>query len=235
MLTKKEFIMKFGGLQKTTLLDYPGRLACTVFTNGCNFKCPFCHNSSLALGTAKPITEEKILSFLKKRRGILDGICITGGEPLIHDDIIDFIEAVHELGYSVKLDTNGSYPDRLQELIDRSLIDYVAMDIKNSPDKYALSCGADIEVSDIRKSIEILMQGKIPYEFRTTVVKELHTKEDIHQIGKRIAGAQKFYLQQFKDSPEVLQAGFSAYSKDEMKELIIIAKKYVPAAVLRGI
>jgi pyruvate formate lyase activating enzyme len=227
--------MKIKGLQKTTLLDYPGKVACTVFTFGCNFRCPFCHNASLVINEADgEISEQQFFSFLEKRKGILDGVCITGGEPLLHKDIVPFIDKIHSMGFLVKLDTNGAFPDRLREIIELGIVDYVAMDIKNSPEKYAESIGLSNVPEGIFKSISILMESGINYEFRTTVVKELHTKEDILDIAKRIKGAKQYYLQCFKDSGELIENGYSAHPEQTMREMLELVKPYVETAALRG-
>ena len=177
--------MIISGFQKLTLLDFPGPTACTVFTCGCNMRCPFCHNTPLVLGTAEEhYSEDEIFSFLKKRQGLLDGVAITGGEPLLQKDIIAFIKKIKELGYAVKLDTNGSFPERLQEIISEGLVDYIAMDIKNCKEKYSLTAGADIDFALIEKSTELIKNSGIPHEFRTTVVRELHTEEDIISIAR---------------------------------------------------
>ena len=181
--------MRIGGLQKLTLLDFPGHVACTVFLHGCNFRCPFCHNAPLVLGT-DVISEEEILRFLKKRQGLLDGVAITGGEPLLSTGLDALLEKIKALGYRVKLDTNGSFPARLRELIDRQLVDYVAMDIKNTREKYALTAGADGMLPAVEESVRVLLRGLIPYEFRTTVVDELHEPEDFSAIGRWLSGAQ---------------------------------------------
>ena len=225
------------GLQKTTLLDFPGKVACTVFTAGCNFRCPFCHNASLVISPdlSDTISEDELFAFLKKRRGILDGVCITGGEPLLQRDISDFISKIRELGLAVKLDTNGAYPERLRAIIDSGILDYVAMDIKNSKEKYALTAGADVDTEKISESVSILMSSGIDYEFRTTVVRELHSPEDIKSIGAWIAGAKKYFLQSFADSGELISEGYSAHTPQDMEALLDIAKQYVPTAALRGI
>lgn len=229
--------MLIKGLQKTTLLDFPGKVACTVFTGGCNFRCPFCHNGSLVLrpNDVDSINEEEIFSYLKKRKGILDGVCITGGEPLLNKDIVEFIRKIKEIGLLVKLDTNGSYPQVLSTLIEERLVDYVAMDIKNSLEKYALTIGLDEYPEEIKESIRIIMSGKIPYEFRTTVVRELHTSEDIEHIAREICGAENYFLQCFKDSGDLIGSGYSAYSEEEMKAMLDIVIKWVPNARLRGV
>ena len=225
------------GLQKTTLLDFPGKVACTVFTAGCNFRCPFCHNASLVISPdmSDTISEEEIFAFLKKRRGILDGVCITGGEPLLQRDIEDFIKKIRELGLAVKLDTNGAYPERLRSIIDKGLVDYVAMDIKNSKEKYALTAGADVDIEKISESVRILMESDVEYEFRTTVARELHSPEDIQSIGEWIAGADRYFLQSFTDSGEIIGDGYSAYSPQDMGALLETVKQYIPSSALRGI
>lgn len=231
--------MLISGLQKLTLLDYPGKVACTVFTGGCNFRCPFCHNAPLVLPErlAQDTTEQEVLDFLRKRRGVLDGVAVTGGEPLLHKDIGAFLGKVKELGFMVKLDTNGSFPDRLIELAEAGLVDRVAMDVKNAPALYAHTVGLDgLDMAAIEKSRDFLLSGKIDYEFRTTVVKGLHTRESIEQAAQWIAGAKEYYLQQFKDSGDVLHIeGLSAFNETEMQELREAAAKYVPSVELRGL
>ena len=227
------------GLQKLTLLDYPGKVACTLFTRGCNFRCPFCHNASLVVraGEQKPYSNEELLAFLKKRAGILDGVCITGGEPTLFDGLYDLICEIKSLGYAVKLDTNGTRPQKLKKLIDSGAIDYVAMDIKNSPSKYALTSGlkADYDLSDIFESKEMLMSGKIDFEFRTTVVDPLHNEADFYEIGKWLAGNEKYFLQSFKDSGDIIGNGLKSYSEEQMKSFLDIILPFVPNAQLRGV
>jgi pyruvate formate lyase activating enzyme len=239
--------MIFGGIHKLTLLDYPEKTACTVFTIGCNFLCPFCQNVSLIVevedcGTGgqvhcpaqKTITESEILEFLTTRRGLLDGVCIGGGEPLLHENLEGFIDKVRALGFLVKLDTNGSFPDKLEKLIKSGKIDYVAMDIKNTPEKYAKTIGLpDYNIAPIEKSIQILRTSAIPYEFRTTVVRDLHTLEDLLSIARRISWADKYYLQGFINSGGVLQKGLSAYSDTEMQLFHDELKKILPVTGLR--
>ena len=231
--------MLISGLQKLTLLDYPGTVACTVFTGGCNFRCPFCHNAPLVLPElmAQDTDEEQVLAFLKKRQGVLDGVAITGGEPLLHKDMASFLEKVRALGYKIKLDTNGSFPDRLEEIIAAGLVDRVAMDIKNAPELYAETVGVpELDLAPIERSRELLMQGRVDYEFRTTVVKGLHTKESILGAAKWIAGAKEYYLQQFKDSGNVIAVeGLSEYNEQEMHALAEAAAEYVPAVQVRGV
>ncbi len=229
--------MKIHGLQKLTLLDYPKKTACTVFLGGCNFRCPFCHNKELVLGDFPPaISEDEILKFLKKRIGILDGVCITGGEPLLHDDIEDFIKKIRDIGYLVKLDTNGSKPELLKHLINSGLIDYVAMDIKNSPNMYAETIGIDnFDLSPIEKSVEILKSADINYEFRTTIVSEFHTSESIKELSEWIHGSKRYFLQNFIDSGNLIRPGLNPVSEDELKVFCEIAKKYVEHSMVRGI
>lgn len=230
--------MDIQGLQKVTLLDFPGRVACTVFLAGCNFRCPFCHNASLVthVDPGRNIPEEEVLSFLKKRRGILDGVCITGGEPLLAAGLDSFIRKIKDMGYEVKLDTNGSNTEHLKTLAGSGRIDYVAMDIKNAPGKYAATTGIDgYDMSNIFKSVEYLMSGTVPFEFRTTVVREFHKREDFEEIGRWLKGAPRYYLQGFVDSGDMIQPGLRAYTKDIMEQALKIVRKYVPQAELRGI
>ena len=226
------------GLQKTTLLDFPTKVACTVFTPGCNFRCPFCHNASLVIepDCSETVDTDAFFSYLKKRKGILDGVCITGGEPLLQKDIDIFMRGIRDLGLAVKLDTNGSFPEKLAELIDQRLVDYVAMDIKSSVNKYPLVCGTDKFTDNVIKSVDILMSSNIDFEFRTTVVRELHDINDFEDIGKWICGAPQYFLQQFKDSGDLIEKdSFSAYTKEEMEEILEVTKKYIPNASLRGV
>ena len=225
------------GLQKTTLLDFPEKVACTVFTGGCNMRCPFCHNASLVISPSETsdISEKEFFEFLSKRKNILDGVCITGGEPLLQRDIEDFMKKIRDMGFALKLDTNGSYPDRLRSIIDKGLVDCVAMDIKNSKEKYPLTAGVDIDISKISESISLLLEDKIPFEFRTTVVKELHTPEDIVSISEWISGAKAYFLQSFTDSGDIIASGLSAYSPEEMKSILTLVQKNIPSAKLRGI
>ena len=225
------------GLQKTTLLDFPEKVACTVFTGGCNMRCPFCHNASLVISPNEnsDISEKEFFDFLSKRKNILDGVCITGGEPLLQKDIEDFMKKIKDMGFALKLDTNGSFPDRLKSIIDKGLVDYVAMDIKNSKEKYSLTAGLDIDISKISESISLLLGGKVPFEFRTTVVKELHSPEDIVSISEWISGTEAYFLQSFTDSGDIISSGLSAYSPEEMKSILTLVQKNIPSAKLRGI
>lgn len=231
--------MLISGLQKTTLLDYPGCVACTVFTGGCNFRCPFCHNSSLVVPEriAEGVSEDELMAFLKKRVGVLDGVAITGGEPLLHKDMPEFLRKIKALGFKIKLDSNGSNPQLLEDIVDEGLVDRVAMDIKNSPELYAKTIGLDnYDLSAVERSKNFLLEGRVDYEFRTTVVKGLHTVESIRQAAKWIEGAKEYYLQQFKDSGDVLRLdGLGAFNEDEMKILRQTAAEFVPNVQLRGI
>lgn len=230
--------MNIQGIQKLTLLDYPDHMACTVFTGGCNMRCPFCHNASLVLrpGENPAYFEEEIYAFLKKRQGVLDGVAITGGEPLLQHDLREFILRVRELGFAVKLDTNGSYPDRLAALIGEGLLDYIAMDVKNSREKYALTVGVPhFDTAPIEQSIALLRESGVPFELRTTVVKQLHTAEDIEDMGVWLAGDHAHYLQGFIDSGDLIGKGLSGYDKNQMEDLVNVLKAYIPRAQLRGV
>ena len=230
--------MKFSGFQKLTLLDFPEKTACTLFTAGCNFRCPFCHNAALVthIDNTNYFTEEYVLEYLKKRKGVLDGVCITGGEPLMHKDLPEFIKKVKELGYLVKLDTNGSYPERLAELIDSGLIDYVAMDIKNSKEKYLLTAEcSEVDLENVQKSVEILNEGKIDFEFRTTIVNEYHTIEDIKAITEWITPAKKYFLQNFIDSGDVIKNNLTSVDTKTLENMRLVAQDMISGTQIRGI
>ena len=230
--------MKIYGLNKTTLLDYPGRVAATIFLGGCNFRCPFCQNSSLVLNPDRQpeIPEEEVLSFLKKRKGILEGVCVTGGEPTLSPELPEFLKKIQDLGYPVKLDTNGSRPQVLKDLASRNLIQMTAVDIKACPNNYPSLCGlVHPDLDSIKETVDFLINGSLDYEFRTTVVRELHTEQDFIQIGQWIAGAKAYYLQAYRDSEEVLQPGFSSYSQKELMYFRDILKRTIPLVELRGI
>lgn len=226
--------MKLGGLMKMTLLDFPGRVACTVFTLGCGFRCPFCHNASLVTHPEEEYPTSEFFRFLEKRRGLLDGVCITGGEPLGQSDLADFIRRIRSLGYAVKLDTNGAHPAGLAHLVEEGLLDYVAMDIKNSPGKYAQTAGLKGMPGGVRESAAYLLSGAVPYEFRTTVVEELHEPSDFIAIGEWIRGAERYYLQTFTDSGDLIGQGMSAPSPEKMEACLRAVLPYVPTAALRG-
>lgn len=228
--------MKICGLQKLTLLDFPGRIACTVFLGGCNFRCPFCHNASLVLPerVEELMSEEDFFAFLTSRRGKLDGVCISGGEPTVWADLTDFIRRIRDMGFAVKLDTNGTSPALLSSLVSEGLVDYVAMDIKSSPEGYPMAVGREsFDISPILESAAYLMSCGVDFEFRTTLVKELHTADHIEKIGKWLAGDEKFYLQGFVDSGDLIGEGCSAFSPEEAKELEGILRRHVPGAQLR--
>lgn len=230
--------MQIYGLNKTTLLDYPDRIAATIFTGSCSFRCPFCHNGDLVIcpETQPLIPEEEVLAFLKKRQKILSGVCITGGEPTLQPDLEDFLQKIRELDYSIKLDTNGYQPETVRRLIQKKLIDYIAMDIKSGPDGYALAAGLPaLDFSRIEASIQLLMSSDIPFEFRTTVVKELHSDHDFLQIGELIQGNEAYFLQSYQDSREVLHPGFHACPKEEMVHFAQLLTPLVPNVQLRGI
>jgi len=227
--------MKIQGFQKMTLLDFPGRVACTLFTAGCNFRCPFCHNASLVTHIdGEEIDKEEIFSYLNKRKGLLVGVCITGGAPLLQKDVADFIRAVKEIGFAVKLDTNGSFPEKLRELIDGGLLDYVAMDIKNSKEKYDLTCGTSVDIAAIERSVELLKEGRVDYEFRTTLVKELHSEEDIVSMAKWLSGTRYWFLQGFVDSGDLIEKGLSGHSEEWVKSAQTLAGQWVEGVKVRG-
>ena len=227
--------MTIKGLQKLTLLDYPGRIACTVFLGGCNFRCPFCHNGGLALGDDADgiMSTSELLAFLDSRRGRLQAVCISGGEPTLHRDLPELISEIKSRGFEVKLDTNGTNPDMLSSLIADGLIDYVAMDIKNSPDKYALTIGVNSNFNAVRESAALLMQGRVDFEFRTTLARELHTAEDMEIIGKWLSGSEKYFLQTYRDEGDLLVGGFTAFTPEETEELLAVLKGYIPSAEIR--
>lgn len=229
--------MEIYGFQKLTLLDFPEKTACTLFTGGCNMRCPFCHNSPLVRlsGEDETFTEEEIFSYLDKRHGLLDGVAITGGEPLLQKDIVPFIKKIKDTGYLVKLDTNGTFPEPLKELTDKKLVDYIAMDIKNCKEKYSITAGVKVDIDTLQKSIDIIMNSGIDYEFRTTVVKEFHEVEDIIKISEWIRGADKYYLQCFKDSGNILEDGCSAHSEETLREMAKQAGKNVCFCDVRGV
>lgn len=230
--------MNFNGFQKLTLLDFPGKVACTLFTAGCNLRCPFCHNASLVthIDNMNIYKKEEILSYLGKRQGILEGVCISGGEPLLQPDIEKFICEVKELGYKVKLDTNGFFPDKLISLVDKGLIDYVAVDFKNTYEKYAKTTGIEnLDISPFKKTVDFLLSGKVDYEFRTTVVEGIHKTQDIVEIAKTIKGAPRYFLQSFVDSGDLITDGLCAISPEDMKKMALLASEFVTNTQIRGI
>ena len=230
--------MVLHGLQKMTLLDFPGKVACTVFTGGCNFRCPFCHNARLVtdLSGSVDIDEEEIFRFLAGRRGLLDGVCVTGGEPLLTPDIVPFIARVRDMGFAVKLDTNGAFPARLKELVSAGLVDYVAMDVKNCKEKYAATIGVEgFDLAPIEESVHYLLGGHVEFEFRTTVLKGFHTPADIEALTAWIEGAPRYFLQNFVDSGNLIKEGLSPLSREELNVLLDVARRRVPTAELRGV
>ena len=221
-----------------TLLDYPDKVAATVFTVGCNFRCPFCHNFSLvsAPGVEKTlISEEEILNFLQKRRKILEGVCVTGGEPLIQPDIEAILRQIRDMGYEIKLDTNGAFPDKLASLIAKGLVDYVAMDVKNSKETYAQTVGCVVDLAAIERSVDLLKSGVVDYEFRTTVTATFHTAESIENMAQWLTGAKRLYLQQFEDSGDLIDPTVTGVDEATLKRFCEIAKEFVPNTSIRGI
>ncbi|MBQ9968737.1 MAG: anaerobic ribonucleoside-triphosphate reductase activating protein [Oscillospiraceae bacterium] len=229
--------MNIAGLQKMTLLDFPARIACTVFLPGCNLRCPFCHNASLVLPDREKdnIPENELFAFLSSRRKKLDGVCVTGGEPTLYIDLPDMLRRIKDLGFQVKLDTNGTNPGMLEQIVADGLCDYVAMDIKNSPQKYTATCGGIDVLENAQKSAAILMQGHVDYEFRTTVMHPFHTPGDLTAIGQWLQGAKRYFIQNFVDSGDLLSSGCEALTEPEMKELLDAVQEYIPSAKLRGL
>ena len=230
--------MLISGLQKLTLLDYPGKVACTVFTPGCNLRCPFCHNAPLVLPelVGQDTDEEQVLSFLRKRQGVLDGVAITGGEPLLRRELPALLRSIKELGYAVKLDTNGSHPEALRAVVATGLVDYVAMDIKNSPAKYAATVGLPgFDLTPVRQSAALLLEGTVDYEFRTTAVAELHDDDSFREIAQWIAGAKRYYIQCFIDRDSVLRTGLHAPDKAQLERWADIVRPLIPSVELRGV
>lgn len=219
--------MDFGGFQKLTVLDYPSHVACIVFTMGCNFRCPFCHNAVLVENCTEKISQDEIIDYLKKRRGILDGVSVSGGEPLMHQGIGEFLKEIKSLDYDVKLDTNGTFPQKLRELVNNSLIDYVAMDIKNTPEKYDTTAGTKTDLGKIQESIDFLLSGNVDYEFRTTVTNELHTPQDIEIISKWISGAKRYFIQNFVDSGNILGGNMTPVNSQTLDEMALCAQRHL--------
>ena len=228
--------MKICGLQKLTALDYPGKVACTVFTPGCNFRCPFCHNAALVTEEPGEMDSEEIFAFLERRRGVLDGVAVTGGEPLLQPSLVDFLRRIKDMGYAVKLDTNGSLPRRLAEVMEAGLVDYIAMDIKNSPEKYAATCGVEqVDMDAIALSVELIMASGIDYEFRTTAVAELHSDTDFEAMGQMIRGAKRWFIQNFVDSGGLIGSGLSAASRESMERWRELGSAFVENVEIRGL
>ena len=229
--------MKIHGLQKMTLIDYQGKVDCTVFFGGCDMRCPFCHNAELLDGTAPSVMDdEELLAFLKKRQGLLDGVAITGGEPLLQKDLPELAARIRELGYPIKLDTNGTHPDRLERMIRDGLVQYAAMDIKNSPERYAETIGLkQFDIAPVKESAALLMEGRTDYEFRTTTVAEFHDDESFEKIGPWIRGAKRYFLQRFTDRDTVPFEGLHAPTEEQMTRWAEIIRPYVPGVELRGV
>ena len=229
--------MDIQGLQKMTLLDYPGKVACTVFLGGCDLRCPFCHNSGLVAGPMPAALDDgALLAFLDKRRGLLDGVCVTGGEPLLRPELPQLLSRIKELGYPVKLDTNGGRPERLRALLEAGLVDYVAMDIKNSPERYGETAGVPgLDLAPFRESVSLLLWGTVDYEFRTTVVREFHDADSFRAIGPWIAGARRYFLQSFVDRDSVLQAGLHPWDRETLASFGDLVRPYVEQVELRGV
>ena len=230
--------MTISGLQKLTLLDFPGKVACTVFTAGCNLRCPFCHNAELVEPGAAPdpVDEAGFFALLEKRRGVLDGVCVTGGEPLLQPGLPAFLERVKALGYAVKLDTNGFFPERLRELAGAGLVDRVAMDVKNCRARYAETAGvAGLDLAPLEETAAWLRAGGLPFEFRTTVVRELHDGESFRAIGAWLAGDEPYFLQGFQDSGALLEEGLHGCGPEEMERFRQILLPFLPNTALRGV
>ena len=230
--------MRICGIQKLSMVDFPGKLAATVFTGGCNLRCPFCHNALLVtqLDDNPRIEEDDILTFLKTRKNLLDGVVLSGGEPLLQKGAADFLQKVKDLGFAVKLDTNGFFPDVLKDILSRGIVDYVAMDIKNSREKYAGTCGLDhTDLGRLDASLDALRQSGVDYELRTTVVQELHTEADMESIGNWLAGTPRYFLQKFVDSGNLISSGLHGVEKVQMERFADIVRPHIPVVKLRGI
>lgn len=225
------------GFEKFSMVDFDGRIACTVFTGGCNFRCPFCHNGALVVGNVKAqeIEMQEVFDYLKKRKGLVDAVCVTGGEPTMHKDLPDFLREVRSLGYATKLDTNGTNPQMLADVIAEGLVDYIAMDIKNSKAKYPQTIGIErANLDDISKSVEILLNCGIDCEFRTTIIDEFHTADDMREIAEWIKGAKRYYMQKYKDNEGCISHGYSEVSRQKADEFVKIFEGKVGSVGLRG-
>ena len=235
--------MNIAGLQKMTLLDFPGRVACTVFLQGCNFRCPFCHNRDLLPGKGEALMDDQqLLAFLKKRQGLLDGVCITGGEPTLREALPELLQSIKALGYAVKLDTNGAHPEVLKAVVEAGYVDYVAMDIKNSPDLYGKTAGMQESLfGKVEESIRYLLAGNVDYEFRTTVVAEFHDLSSVERMGAWVQKlgdgqrAKQWYLQCFADRDSVLVAGLHAPETTQMRQYAAVLALYAEFVDLRGV
>lgn len=230
--------MRICGLQKLAMVDFPGKLAATVFTGGCNLRCPFCHNAPLVthLEEAEHFSEEEVLDFLRRRQGLLDGVVLSGGEPLLHDGVGVFLRKVRDLGFAVKLDTNGCFPDALAFLLEEGLLDYVAMDIKNQPEKYPLTVGVSgFDIAPVRESVHLLARSGMDYEFRTTAVREFHTAEDFLAIGRWLEGAPRYFIQNFVDSGNLVGTGCHGFSPHELQAFAALLQPFFSTVDVRGI
>ena len=230
--------MNIVGLDKLSLLDYPDHVCCIVFTKGCNMRCPFCHNSELVLNdnSQNTMDESFVYKFLEKRKGLIDGVCITGGEPTLQHDLKDFIIGVRELGYKVKLDTNGLYPSILIDLIENDLLDYVAVDIKNSFDKYAMTCGIpNIDTKKIQQTIDYLKNSDIDYEFRTTILKGYHTETDMRKLSEMLSGCKHYYLQKFLKVDSIIDSRCEELTDNEIAMYLNVVREKIPNAEVRGV
>ena len=230
--------MIISGVQKLTLLDFPGRTACTVFFSGCNFRCPFCHNAILVERPqeAGSVLEDDFFDFLKMRKGLLDGVAITGGEPTLNRDLPEFMAKIKELGYAVKLDSNGTNPEMLEKIISDGSVDYIAMDIKNCKEKYAETAGIDNRFMErIEKSVDLLMQKRVDFEFRTTVVKQLHTVEDMIRLSEWIKGDEKYFIQAFKNSGDLIDPNMESIEYDDYQRFLDAIKPQLPNSSIRGL
>ncbi len=230
--------MKLYGLQKLSMVDYPGKVAATVFTGGCNLRCPFCHNALLVtrLSESIQLDTDQVLGFLQKRRGLLDGVVLSGGEPLLQPDAAQFLGEVKALGFAVKLDTNGCYPDALERILEAGLVDYVAMDVKNAPNRYAETVGRPgFDVSPVERSIRLLKQGRVDYEFRTTLVRQFHTLEDVCAIGRWLRGAERYALQNFEDSGNLIGSALEGFTRPELEAFSEAVRPCFGQVILRGV
>lgn len=223
------------GYEKMSMVDYDSKIACTVFTGGCNFRCPFCHNASLVLGSDRQTVDEgEVLEYLTKRRGLVDALVVSGGEPTLQHDLEDFIRKVKGLGYLVKLDTNGTNPDVVEHLISEGLLDYIAMDVKNSEKKYPLTVDRQVDIGVIERSIEIIKNSGVAYEFRTTLIREFHTEDDISKIADMISGAERYYMQKYNDDDGCISHGYSAFDKSEVERFKALFDGKVKMVGIRG-
>ena len=228
--------MRISGLQKLTLLDYPGKLACTLFAPGCNFRCPFCHNASLVVGPADCLDGAALRDFLRRRRGVLQGVCLTGGEPLLQPDAVDFLLELRAMGYATKLDTNGAFPEALRRAVEAGAVDCVAMDVKNAPSAYGETVGRPgLDLGPIRESVAYLLTAPVDYEFRTTVVRELHDEARLLELASWIRGAERYFLQAFRDSGDLLAPGLTGYDEAELRRLAAAVATVLPGVQLRGV